>query len=152
MVVTVHFTLRNAEGEVLDVADGEDPLVYLHGAENVPPGLEDALVGKKVGDKFEVRVSPEMGFGEKTGEVARLPRKELPDEVEVGDELELEDDEGEVILCFVSAVEPDAVVVTPDHPLAGVTLCYALEVVDVRPASREELAHGHPHGPGGHVH
>lgn len=152
VVVSLHYTLRNAKGDVLDKSDANEPLIYLHGHENIVPGLEDALAGKKVGDKVKAVVSPEDGYGEKTGEVERVPRDAMPEDIEVGMDLLAEDEEGEVMPFWVVAIEGDEVVVTPDHPLAGVELHFDCEVVSVRTGTKEELEHGHPHGPDGHGH
>lgn len=152
VVVSIHYTLRDAKGQVLDSSSGGEPLVYLHGHENIVPGLEDALEGKSIGDKVAAVVAPEDGYGEKTGEVERVPRDAMPPDVEVGMDLLAEDEDGEVIPFWVVAIEGDEVVVTPDHPLAGVELHFDVEVVALRKATGEELDHGHPHGPDGHGH
>lgn len=152
VVVSLHYTLRNAKGEVLDKSDAKEPLIYLHGHENIVPGLEEALDGKKVGDKVKAVVAPEDGYGEKSGEVERVPRDAMPEDIEVGMDLLAEDEDGEVMPFWVVAIEGDEVVVTPDHPLAGVELHFDCEVVALRDATREELEHGHPHGPDGHGH
>ncbi len=152
VVVSIQYTLRDAKGQVLDTSDASEPLVYLHGYENIVPGLEDALDGKKVGDKVKAVVAPEDGYGEKTGEVERVPRDAMPPDIEVGMDLLAEDEDGDVIPFWVVAIEGDEVVVTPDHPLAGVELHFDVEVVALRAATKEELDHGHPHGPDGHGH
>lgn len=152
VVVTLHFTLKDPTGRELDRADSEDPLVYLHGHENIVPGLEDALVGRHVGDSFEVVIVPEQGYGAKTDETERVPKDEMPEDIEVGMELLAEDDDGDAMPFWIVAIEGDEVVLSPDHPLAGVTLHFAVEVVAMRAATKEELEHGHPHGPDGHAH
>lgn len=152
VVVSLQYTLRDAKGVVLDQSDASEPLLYLHGHENIVPGLEDALTGKKVGDKVKAVVSPEDGYGEKSGEVERVPRDAMPEDIEVGMDLLAEDEEGEVMPFWIVAIEGDEVLVTPDHPLAGVELHFDVEILAVRAATGEELKHGHPHGPDGHGH
>lgn len=152
VVVTIHFTLTDPSGQTLDRADADDPLVYLHGHENIVPGLEDALVGRQVGDAFQVVIAPEQGYGTKTGETERVPRDEMPEDIEIGMELLAEDDDGDAMPFWIVALEGDEVVLSPDHPLAGVTLHFDVQIMSMRAATKEELEHGHPHGPDGHAH
>lgn len=151
-VVTLKYVLKNDAGEILDQSEGDDLLVYMHGAENIVPGLESALTGKKVGDKVDAIVKPEDGYGEASGESERVPKSAMPPDVEVGMDLLAQDPDGEVIPFWVKGIEGDEVIVTPDHPLAGVTLHFSVEIVEVREATQEEIEHGHPHGPDGHGH
>lgn len=152
VVVTLHYTLRDPSGTVLDKSDADDPLLYLHGHENIVPGLEDSLAGRTVGEKLDVVVPPEQGYGPKSGNTERVPKDQMPPDIEVGMELLAEDEDGDVSPFWITAIEGDEVVVTEDHPLSGVTLHFAVEVVAIRAATREELEHGHPHGPDGHGH
>jgi FKBP-type peptidyl-prolyl cis-trans isomerase SlyD len=154
-VVALHYTLRDDAGTVLDQSQGGDPLYYLHGAENIVPGLESALEGKLAGDKLEVKVAPEDGYGPKAGPGPQaVPRDAFPDDVEIeeGMPFSVENEEGEEIDLWVSRVEGDQVYVDMNHPLAGMTLHFQVEIVSVREATHEEQAHGHPHGPGGGHH
>lgn len=151
-VVALQYVLRDPAGTILDQSEADDLLTYLHGHENIVPGLEDALTGKKVGDKIEAVVAPEDGYGEASGELERVPKSSMPEDVEVGMDLLAQDPDGEVVPFWVTAIEGDEVVVTPDHPLAGVTLHFSVEVMSVRAATAEEIEHGHPHGPDGHHH
>lgn len=155
-VVSIHYTLKNAAGEVLDTSDGsEDPLLYLHGADNIVPGLEKALDGRAVGDRVEVEVAPEEGYGvRQEGATQSVSRDSFPDEIPlgVGMQFGIEGPNGHPIPVWVAEVSDDHVVLDFNHPLAGETLHFDVTVVDIRPAAQVELDHGHPHGPGGHHH
>ena len=148
-VVIFNYTLRNEEGEVLDASEPGDPMAYLHGAENIVPGLEEKMGGRVVGDRFEAIVPPELGYGlrEEPG-LRALPRAAFPDEVDLvaGMELALEDDEGDIVPIWIADVREDAVIVDINHPLADQTLHFAIEIVAIRDASESEIEHGHPHG------
>ena len=156
MVVGLKYTLRNDEGETLDESGPGDPLLYLHGHDNIVPGLERKLTGHKVGDKLDVVVQPADGYGDRDprGE-QKVPRDAFPKDVEleVGMQLAMRDPQSEdVVPLWIAKVEPDAVIIDLNHPLAGVVLHFDVEVISMRAASKEELAHGHPHGPDGHGH
>jgi FKBP-type peptidyl-prolyl cis-trans isomerase SlyD len=125
----------------------------LHGQGQIIEGLENALDGRQAGDAFKIVVSPKDGYGEKGNAGAvRVPKEGLPEgpEPEVGMELEAEGPNGDVVTLYVVGVEKDAVMLSTDHPLAGLTLHFDVTVREVRQASADELAHGHVHGPGGH--
>lgn len=147
--VSIHYTLTNSVGETLDSSVGSEPLVYLHGAGNIIPGLEDALTGKTPGDKFNVTIEPEQAYGEKHAEMIQVVSKSLFGDmpVEVGMQFQAEVNQGPGIITVVH-VEGDEVTIDGNHPLAGEALTFAVEIMDVREASSEELAHGHIHGPG----
>lgn len=145
-VVTVEFVATDDDGEEVD-ASGEDggPLTYLHGHDELVPGLEAALAGKRAGDVFEVVVEPEDGYGEALMEAPlALPRAMFEGEIEVGDELVFETESGEEAPIWVLAIEGDVVSVDLDHPLAGVRLHYRGRVLAVRDASQIELEQGYP--------
>ena len=147
-VVSVHYTLKDDEGEVLDSSEGAEPLNYLHGAGNIIPGLEKALVGKAAGAKQQVVVAPEEGYGEYQAELLQqvpVAAFEGVEQIEPGMAFEAEDAEGNVRRVVVRGVEDDVVVIDANHPLAGVELHFDVEVVAVRDASEEEIAHGHAH-------
>jgi FKBP-type peptidyl-prolyl cis-trans isomerase SlyD len=152
-VVSIHFTLKNNAGEVLDSSEGHDPLDYLHGADNVVPGLERELIGKSVGDELVVEVAAKDGYGVRQGEIFSVDRDSFPEdaELEKGTQFVAEADEGPIPL-WVDRIEDGKVYVDPNHPLAGVQLNFDVTVVAIRAASEEEVEHGHPHGPGGHEH
>lgn len=156
MVVSMHYTLKDDEGEVLDSSreDGE-AFAYLHGHGNIVPGLEKALVGLAPGAKLEVVVPPEEGYGaiESDGPEA-VDRAAFPPDAELfpGMPLVAESEDGHDFTVFVVEVKDDVVLVDTDHPLAGENLHFEVEVLDVREATAVELSHGHPHGPDGHGH
>lgn len=152
-VVSFHYTLTNNRGDVLD-RSSDEPLAYLHGGGNIIAGLEKALLGKQVGDKLEVTVNPAEGYGEKRQElIQQVPRQAFHgiDQIELGMSFSAQSNAGPMRVT-VTAVEEDQITVDGNHPLAGETLHFAVEITDVRAASPEELEHGHVHGPGGHHH
>lgn len=153
-VVQFNYTLTNKDGEVLDQSRGE-PLAYLHGHRNIIPGLEEKMTGKKAGDTFKVTIAPEDAYGEFVAEaVQEVPRANFQgvDNIEVGMQFQSQTDDGHVMLVTVKEVNDDVVVVDGNHPLAGVELTFDVEIVDVRAATADEIAHGHAHGVGGHHH
>ena len=146
-VVIFHYTLKNAAGEVLDSTEGDQPMPYLHGYDNIVPGLEQALTGCSIGDAFEVKVAPEDGYGLREAPTQPVPRDAFEGmELEVGMQLFTETDEGHVIPFFISAIEADHVVIDFNHPLAGETLFFSVQIEGIRDANKDEIAHGHPHG------
>lgn len=153
-VVTIHYTLKSDGGEVLDASAGGEPLAYLHGFGNVIPGLESALEGKSTGDKLSVTVSPEQGYGLRdeglVQSVARAAFKGV-EQLVPGMRFHAGGSQGSAVV-IVTQVEKDLVTVDANHPLAGQTLHFEVEVAGVRDATREELEHGHVHGAGGHDH
>lgn len=154
-VVSIHYTLKNPEGDVIDSSEGGDPLMYLHGAENIVPGLERGLAGRNVGDNVAVEVLPIDGYGERLGPgPQRVPRDAFPPDAEPEEGMQVfaQGPNDETIPLWVVGVDDEAVTVDVDHPLAGVTLHFQVEITSVRAATAEELEHGHPHGPGGHHH
>lgn len=154
-VVAFHYTLTTPEGIVVDSSAGRDPLVYLQGAGNIVPGLERQLAGRTIGDRFDAVVDPEEGYGPRRfGPPQAVPRDAFPEgaEIEEGMQVGAQGPDGEMIPLWVARVEDDTIWLDRNHPLAGVTLHFAVEIVGIRDASENELAHGHPHGPGGHHH
>ena len=153
-VVSIHYTLTNADGETLDSSVGQDPLVYLHGSNNIIAGLEAALLGKSAGDSLQVGVEPGDGYGELRDElVQEVDRSAFQgvDEIDVGMQFMAQTPWGEQPVTVVK-VEGDNITLDGNHPLAGQVLNFDVEVVEIREASAEELDHGHVHGPGGHHH
>lgn len=154
-VVYFHYTLRDDEQKVLDSSDGNDPLPYLHGHQNIVPGLESELEGLSVGDKKKVTVPPEQGYGERRDDaVQTVPVSELPDEIprEVGLQIFAEGPDGQHFPLWITAVTDETVTLDGNHPLAGKTLHFDVEITEVRAAEAEELEHGHVHGVGGVEH
>lgn len=153
-VVTMHYTLRDKEGNVLDESTGGEPLAYLHGHRNIIPGLEAELTSKQKGDKLKVHVAPANGYGDYDPQkLFAIERKALGNaQVQPGMMLELHAEDGDVLLARVVGVNEQAIELDANHPMAGKDLYFDVEIVDVRAATQEELDHGHVHGPGGHHH
>ncbi len=152
--VTIHYTLKNDAGEVLDSSEGDEPLAYIQGQGDIVEGLEKALAGKKKGDKLSVKVSPEEGYGERESDrVQTVPRAMFEDGVDVkpGMRFQTHTPDGPAIVT-VTMVMGSEVTIDANHPLAGENLNFDVEVVDVRACTKEELAHGHIHGAHGHHH
>ena len=153
-VVTLHYTLKDNDGNIIDQSD-DSSFLYLHGAMNIIPGLENALTGKAAGDEFAVTIPPEEGYGEKSPErIQEVPKEMFQDagDVAVGLQFHAQGPDGASIVVTVIEVKDDVVVIDGNHALAGVELNFAVKVVDVREASEEEISHGHVHGPHGHPH
>jgi FKBP-type peptidyl-prolyl cis-trans isomerase SlyD len=153
-VVTMHYTLKDPQGEVLDSSSGREPLSYLHGASNIVPGLERQLAGKRVGDTVAAEVPPAEGYGERQGPPQPVERSAFPEgsELAPGMQVVAEGPDGKSFPLWIVEVTDDKVMVDANHPLAGVTLHFDVEITELRAASEQEKAHGHPHGPGGHDH
>jgi len=152
-VVSLSYTLKLANGDVVDYSEADDPLEYLHGAENIIPGLEQQLVGLKVGDEKNVELAPTEGYGVYDPEdVEVVERKELPKDLQLklGMVLAISDEDGGLSEAFVREITPNEVKLDFNHPLAGQRLFFKVKVLGVREATEEELAHGHPHGEHGH--
>lgn len=153
-VVSLNFNVKDTQGQLVDSSEGGKPLVYLHGQNNIIPGLEAALVGKAPGDEFDVTIEPAEGYGEYKEEILQVvPREAFQgvEKVEPGMVFTAQTQSGPVQLV-VAKIEGDDVTVDPNHPLAGKTLNFSGSVIEVREATEEELAHGHVHGEGGHHH
>ena len=154
-VVTLEFTVKNADtNEVIESSEGGDPLLYLHGHSNLVPGLEKELAGKQVGDKYDVTVSPEEGYGVRDESLVQEVPKEAfqgVDNIQVGMAFTADGPQGPVVV-EVTKIEGETVTIDANHPLADVTVGFSGEIKDIREASKEELDHGHVHGPGGHHH
>ena len=154
-VVRLDYTLKNRAGDVLDSSEGGEPLLYIHGTSQIVPGLERELAGLTAGDSKDVIVQPEDAYGVPDPEgVFGVPRAAFPPDapLSVGQSFVGEDDEGHAVPVRVIEVREDVIMVDANHPLAGETLYFHVDVCDVRDATLEELAHGHAHGPGDHHH
>lgn len=153
-VVSIHYTLTGDTGEVLDSSQGREPLAYLQGHGNIISGLENALVDKEAGDKLKVTVKPEEGYGMRNDQLVQdvpLANFQDPKEIKEGVRIRVETQQG-VSIAVVSKMEGETVTLDMNHPLAGETLHFDVEITEVRDASDEEISHGHVHGPGGHQH
>lgn len=155
-VVTMTYTLTNDQGEVLDQADATQPFAYLHGANNIIPGLETRLAGKQANDSLKVTVPPAEAYGEyderMTQKVPRSMFQGIPeDQIVEGAQFHAQTGAGNQVIR-IAAADADSVTIDANHPLAGVSLTFDVTIMDVRAASDEEVAHGHAHGEGGHHH
>lgn len=152
-VVAIHYTLTNNDGTVLDSSEGREPLYYLHGFGNLIPGMEEGVEGKMKGDKCELKISPEKGYGVRDENmVQQIPLEAFGGgEVKPGMQFHAGGNGGSFVVT-VMEVADDVVTVDGNHALAGVELNFKVEIVEVRDATADEITHGHVHGPGGHHH
>ncbi len=148
VVVSMAYTLK-INGEEVDSSEASGPLEFLQGSHNIITGLENQIYGMKIGDTRQVVVLPEDGYGEVDPQaMIDVPRSEFPPEMplEVGVELDIRDEDGEIFPATIVEVTPSTVKLDFNHPLAGETLHFDIEIVDLRVPTPEELAHGHAHG------
>ena len=153
-VAQFHYSLKNEAGELLESTEGNDPMAYLHVHKNIIPGLEKAMLGKAQGDTFTVTVEPKEGYGERKADAKqRIPLKQLQGAKKwrKGMVAVVQTDQGQrqVVIEKVGKFNADCDL---NHPLAGKTLTFDINVVSVREATAEEKSHGHAHGVGGHHH
>jgi FKBP-type peptidyl-prolyl cis-trans isomerase SlyD len=153
-VVSIDYTLTDVKGEVLDSSTQDHPLQFIQGMGSLIPGLEKALEGKVAGDKIKASIPAKDAYGARDESLLQtIPKEnfeEIPD-LKVGMELEAESDDGVRVITIV-AIEGDSVQVDGNHPLAGMDLNFDVTIMGVREATKDELGHGHVHGPGGHHH
>jgi len=147
-VASIQYTLKNDAGEILDQSSENNPLQFIHGKKNIIPGLEKELEGKKIGEKFTVRILPENAYGVTVPEMIQsVPIdqfKNIPN-LQVGMSFQVNTTNGGTVIVRAVEVTDAHVVLDGNHPLAGVPLNFEVEVVGVRPATEEELMHGHLH-------
>ncbi len=152
-VVTMHYTLTDPSGEVIDSSRDKEPLAYLHGHGNIIPGLEKQLEGKAAGESISANVPAAEGYGERSEDlIVDASRSQFPEDVELepGMRFQAQTPSGPRV-AQITAIDGDKVTVDTNHPLAGVDLKFDVDVVDVREASKEEIDHGHIHtGENGH--
>ena len=154
-VATFHYDLSDEAGQVIESSRGGDPMAALHGAGNVIPGIESALAERVAGERFSISVPPGQGYGERReGLQQRVPKKYFrdPARLKPGMRTVLATKEDGQRMVTVIKVGASVVDVDLNHPMAGRTLMFDIEVIDVRAATAEEIAHGHAHAPGGHAH
>ncbi|MFA7566155.1 MAG: peptidylprolyl isomerase [Alkalispirochaeta sp.] len=146
-VVTIEYTLKNDAGDVLDSSDDTGGMSYLHGHQNIVPGLEKALDGKDVGEKINTTVNSDEGYGKRQEElVFNVPRDRLPEgELEVGMQFRAQAQDGQEMVVHLVDIGDDEVTLDGNHPLAGEDLHFDVTVTDVRGATEEEISHGHVH-------
>lgn len=148
LVVSMHYKLTDDDGNVLDSSEGGEAMSYLHGAGNIITGLEKALVGKVENDTLDVRVEPEEAYGVVVPELIQTIDKAAfagVEQLEPGMAFEAQGSEGQVQRIIIKKVDGDEVTIDGNHPLAGVTLNFAVQIVAVREATQEEIEHGHVH-------
>lgn len=154
-VVSFHYTLTDPDGDTIDSSDGGEPMLYLVGAQNIVPGLERQMLGKTVGDELVAKVPFAEGYGPRDPNGAQdVPRESFPPDVELeaGMQFMGQTDDGGHFPLWIMGESDGVVTIDSNHPLAGVDLSFAVSITAIRDASEEEVAHGHPHGPGGHHH
>lgn len=152
-VVSLTYELRDSDGNVLETT--AEPVNYLHGGyDNIFPRVEEELHGKKIGDSIDLALEPLDAFGEYDEELVQIePISAFPsEELEVGMQFEGEDPTGDVVLYTITDIADGKVVVDGNHPWAGERINFKCTVTGIRPATKEEINHGHVHGAGGHHH
>jgi len=149
-VAQIHYTLKDAEGNLIDSSAGNEPLTYLHGSGNLIAGMEEGLEGKAKGDKFVLKISPEKGYGVRDAAlIQKVPRSSFGNQkIEKG--MQFQTNHGQVVTVTETGLE--SITVDGNHPLAGKELHFDVEVMGIRNATQEEISHGHVHGPDGHHH
>jgi len=150
-VAIIDYTLKDDEGDVLDASQNGE-FIYLHGAQNIIPGLEVALEGKQAGDSVSVSIEPKDAYGERDPErIQVVPRDmfETDDEIVAGMQFHAQSPEGHMMVITVAEVDDDEVTIDGNHAMAGMNLHFSVDVVDVREATAEELEHGHVHSEDG---
>ena len=150
-VVTIHFKLTDDDGQLIDTSEGREPLVYMHGTNSLIPGLEKELKGKTTGDKMQVTVQPEEGYGNVNPElIQEVPHSAFQgvEDIQPGMQFEAKSPEGHRQLITIEEVGENSITVNGNHPLAGQVLHFDISVENVREATEEEIAHGHAHIPG----
>lgn len=152
-IASLSYTLKNDDGQVIDKADKENPFLYMHGTGGIIKGLENALDNKEVNDNFNLLVAPEDGYGERDPNLTEAVPKTMFEGIDdenlvTGAQFHAQTAQGTQIIT-IAGVDGDTVKIDANHPLAGETLHFEVEVLDIRDATEEEIAHGHPHMPGG---
>jgi FKBP-type peptidyl-prolyl cis-trans isomerase SlyD len=154
-VVGMAYSLRDDAGVILDQASDGAPFTYIHGAGQIVPGLESALEGLSIGEKKNVTVDPEEGYGPvQPGLKMTVKRTQFPgvEDIKAGMQFQAQSPEGHGMVFTISEVNGDDVTIDGNHPLAGQTLHFSVEILSLRDATDEEMDHGHVHGEGGHDH
>jgi len=149
-VVKMHYSVLDNNKNTIDNSFDGEPLVFIVGTGFLIPGLENALLGKEAGDTFSVTVEPEQGYGERHDDLMQAVPKSMFEgmEIEVGMQFRATTDAGDQSVMIIEIQDED-VIVDGNHPLSGITLHFDVEVLEVRDATEDELAHGHVHGEGG---
>ena len=154
-VVVMHYKLTDKNGAVIDTSEGREPLAYLHGVGALVPGLEAELEGKTKGDQFNTAIQPEHAYGNRDESLVRLVPKsgfQGEEEMQVGMQVQIDTGEQGMAIATLTKIEGEDVTLDLNHPLADMELHFDINVEDVREATKDEIAHGHAHGEGGHQH
>jgi FKBP-type peptidyl-prolyl cis-trans isomerase SlyD len=158
-IVSFHYQVATTEGEQVDKSTPDQPLVYLHGHGQIIPGLESAMTGHTAGEHVDATVTPAQAYGEREEDLdLKMPIDVFPEDVRTsiqpGFQFKAQHptQTDRDVVFSVHAVEDGHALVSGNHPLAGKALQFSIDIVDVRPATAEEMSHGHAHGPGGHHH
>lgn len=149
-VITINYTLKNDDGNLIDESN-DGSFCYLHGADNIIPGMEQALHGKSKDDQLQLSLKPEQAYGEYIEALTQVVDRamfDVNDTIEAGMQFQAQSENGQIIMITVTEVDGDNVTIDGNHPLAGETLHYDITVIDVRDATEEEISHGHVHMPG----
>ena len=153
-VVSIHYTLKSDDGHLLDSSEGKSPLSFIQGIGQLIPGLESKLEGKEAGEEIDAVIAPADAYGEYNADMVFQVNKDGfqgDEELKEGMQVEVELSNGKSV-AEVTKIEGDQVTLDVNHPLAGITLHFKVNIVEVRDASEEEISHGHVHGTGGHQH
>lgn len=151
-VITFHYKLTNVEGDVLDQSLGGEPLVFMSGIGHLIEGLEKELTQMSVGDKKVVNVAAAEAYGEREEQlVQQVERSQLPEDLEVGMQFSVGEENSPLIVTVID-FNDEEVTLDGNHPLAGEALTFDVELIAKRDATADEVAHGHVHGEGGHMH
>lgn len=151
-VITINYTLKDDDGKLIDESN-DGSFCYLHGADNIIPGMEQALHGKSKDDQLQLSLTPEEAYGEYVEALTQVVDRamfDVNDTIEAGMQFQAQSENGQMIMITVTNVDGDNVTIDGNHPLAGETLHYDITVIDVRDATEEEISHGHVHMPGHH--
>jgi FKBP-type peptidyl-prolyl cis-trans isomerase SlyD len=150
--VTLNYTLKDDKDEMLDQSNNAS-FIYLHGFQNIIPGLESALTGRTKEDKFDLVIKPEDAYGEYNPKITQVVDRSMFDsgesgELQVGMQFQSQSEDGAMMIITISEINGDDITIDGNHPLAGITLHYNVHVVDVRDATEDEMSHGHIHAHG----
>jgi len=149
-VITINYTLKDDTGKLIDESN-DGSFCYLHGADNIIPGMEQALHGKTKDDQLELSLKPEEAYGEYVEALTQVVDRamfDVDDTIEAGMQFHAQSENGQTIMITVTQVDGDNITIDGNHPLAGETLHYDITVIDIRDATEEEISHGHVHTPG----
>jgi FKBP-type peptidyl-prolyl cis-trans isomerase SlyD len=151
-VVSIEYTLTGEDGSVLDTSRGDEPISYVHGSGTLVDALEAAMEGKGPSDTVSLTLPPDQAYGVRDDSIVfTLPRAQVgaAEEPEIGMQIMLQGD-GDGRVVTVVAMDENEVTVDGNHPLAGLTLTFDVEIIDVREATAEEIEHGHAHNGDSH--